>query len=626
MKRLFAFFLISLLSVRLLAQDDLLLSAGHARFNRFYSTGALNDGGFLLCVGDDSNNDWSSYLVSAQRFNNNGEPVGATFQVNSQNGRFGNFFPIVRCADSGFIVFWEVQSEAGAFQDIHGQRFNAAGEKVEEEFSAAGTAQRRAWSPFAFHLADGGFVLCWCADGAYCEIFAQRFDSNGAKMGAEFEVNTTREGHQTQPCGAAFEDGRFIIVWQSDHEGELFLFAQQYAKDGRRIGSEFPIKDADHPAEYVSHHYVAALKDGGFALCWTTNAAEGFAQCFNHSGQPRSNVFRIAPDSLRWIVSPTVTSLPDGHFFICYQAYPIKIVIYEKCHAYGQFYDVYGNCAGRTLTIDASTATYQLDPQSITLNDGSLFVYWTEIEWLDYPWSVWGRRFPPLKKHNLNQFSLLQPKFDETVKTTTPRLSWQAASRQVVTYPWEVSYTVQYDTLMSFATSKTRKAYNDTILTLFRLKPGKAVFWRVRAKNDDGDSLWSDVGAFYVSLNADTSGNVLDPGEEMDDGDGQDDPQEEIPAEFALYQNAPNPFNDWTLIAFDLPEEGEVRLTVYDIRGRETAVLANRLFPVGSHCEWWDATDESGQPIASGVYFYRLEYRDAAGARQIQIKKMSLVK
>ncbi len=67
-----------------------------------------------------------------------------------------------------------------------------------------------------------------------------------------------------------------------------------------------------------------------------------------------------------------------------------------------------------------------------------------------------------------------------------------------------------------------------------------------------------------------------------------------------LYQNYPNPFNNHTSIKFDLPEQMEVKLTVYDFVGREIITLADRKFAAGVHEINWFPND-----LSSGKYFYR---------------------
>ncbi|MBN8586323.1 MAG: choice-of-anchor J domain-containing protein [Ignavibacteria bacterium] len=90
----------------------------------------------------------------------------------------------------------------------------------------------------------------------------------------------------------------------------------------------------------------------------------------------------------------------------------------------------------------------------------------------------------------------------------------------------------------------------------------------------------------------------------------------EIPNKFNLLQNYPNPFNPITNIKFAIPTTGLVKLTVFDILGREVATLLNEVKPAGNYLVDYDAS-----ALSSGVYFYRLEAGDFTDT-----KKMLLVK
>tara|TARA_Y100000591_G_scaffold25823_1_gene19032 strand:- start:18 stop:956 length:939 start_codon:yes stop_codon:yes gene_type:complete len=80
-----------------------------------------------------------------------------------------------------------------------------------------------------------------------------------------------------------------------------------------------------------------------------------------------------------------------------------------------------------------------------------------------------------------------------------------------------------------------------------------------------------------------------------------------IPAQFALYQNYPNPFNPSTQIVFDVPEGSElVRLNIYNILGKKVSTLLNNVVNPGKHIIEWNAKDNEGNPVASGIYFYEL--------------------
>jgi len=92
--------------------------------------------------------------------------------------------------------------------------------------------------------------------------------------------------------------------------------------------------------------------------------------------------------------------------------------------------------------------------------------------------------------------------------------------------------------------------------------------------------------------------------------------EELIPDIYGLSQNYPNPFNPVTNIKFDIPKSGLVKITVYDLLGREVATLVNEQMQPGSYNVDWDASN-----YPSGVYFYKLETEKFS-----ESKKMVLVK
>ena len=80
-----------------------------------------------------------------------------------------------------------------------------------------------------------------------------------------------------------------------------------------------------------------------------------------------------------------------------------------------------------------------------------------------------------------------------------------------------------------------------------------------------------------------------------------------IAATYELYQNYPNPFNPSTTIGYLLPAQSEVTLKVFDIMGREVATLARGPQPAGRYQTVWEGKTNAGIPVATGVYFCRLE-------------------
>jgi FlgD Ig-like domain len=89
----------------------------------------------------------------------------------------------------------------------------------------------------------------------------------------------------------------------------------------------------------------------------------------------------------------------------------------------------------------------------------------------------------------------------------------------------------------------------------------------------------------------------------------------------SLSQNYPNPFNPQTTIAFSLKERRAVTLTIYNVAGQRVRTLASESFAAGAHTRVWDGRNDAGQPVSSGVYFYKLVAKDF-----VQTRKMVLLK
>ncbi|RKZ12427.1 peptidase [bacterium] len=89
----------------------------------------------------------------------------------------------------------------------------------------------------------------------------------------------------------------------------------------------------------------------------------------------------------------------------------------------------------------------------------------------------------------------------------------------------------------------------------------------------------------------------------------------------ALSQNSPNPFNPITKIDFSLRKAGPVSLDIYDVKGRRVRELLSQDFQPGEHHVIWNGRDDAGQPVASGVYMYRLSTADQTLSKQMVLLK-----
>ncbi len=95
----------------------------------------------------------------------------------------------------------------------------------------------------------------------------------------------------------------------------------------------------------------------------------------------------------------------------------------------------------------------------------------------------------------------------------------------------------------------------------------------------------------------------------------------QVPLRFELHQNYPNPFNPETEIRFQLPQASQVLVRIFNTLGQEIRTLTDREYEAGFHSVHWDAKDNKGNPVSSGVYLYRIKAGNFS-----QVKKMSLLR
>ena len=123
-------------------------------------------------------------------------------------------------SDGSFVVTWQSYNQTGdnSNEGIYGQRFNTDGSKLGSEFQVNTYTSSHQRYPDVAVLKDGSYVITWDSynqDGSNEGIYGQRFDANGNVDGSEFRINTYTSSHQNNPTITALEDGGFVVAWQN---------------------------------------------------------------------------------------------------------------------------------------------------------------------------------------------------------------------------------------------------------------------------------------------------------------------------------------------------------------------------------------------------------------------------
>lgn len=263
--------------------------------------------------------------VFARRLDADGQPLGSEFQVNEPVPAYETAPAIAAQSDGGFIVVWD------DYNDVFGRRFDSAGAPRGGQFQINPDTSGTQQTATVATTADGGFVVAW-ADGAYLGdgrdgygygVFARRYDSSGAALGSEFQINTSTLGDQYGPAVAATTGGGFVVVWQSyDTGNQAAIFGRRFDSGGLPDGSEFQISTAT--ADLVGAPAVSAAAAGGFAVVWASaprDASGGsvaLLRRFDAAGTPLGAALPVDADATADEFEPAVSAL-DDHFVVVWR-------------------------------------------------------------------------------------------------------------------------------------------------------------------------------------------------------------------------------------------------------------------------------------------------------------------
>jgi hypothetical protein len=222
----------------------------------------------------------ANWTIFAKRYSAAGAPVGGEIQV-SQGTSGSQHRPSVAVDPLGnFVVAWEVPGRDGSGNAVVARRFDAAGNPLGDEFLVNQTTAGNQERPWVDRDAQGNFVVAWQGDGppgTPAGVFARRFNAAGGALTNELRVSTSglwfSDGFNVfrGPVVALAPDGRFVVVWQSGHEGRWVVYGQRHAADGQKVGAEFRVG-----ATVAGHQIQPAVTmqpNGGFVAVWAQNEA-----------------------------------------------------------------------------------------------------------------------------------------------------------------------------------------------------------------------------------------------------------------------------------------------------------------------------------------------------------------
>lgn len=322
-----------------------------------------------------------------------------------------------------------------------------------------------------------------------------------------------------------------------------------------------------------------------------------------------------------WAVAATGgTTYSEGEFTVVGGSNGVSVILsqpYDGATVYSTSVTLYWYVNGSTSGLQSYTLRYSQSDLHTPYNEvTSIANQYRTISGLTngatYYWSVaavyndgtvWASPWYSFTV-NTGSPSIVQPLVGSpqnvTVNTLSPKLSWvlPAPTAANTTYELQLAENPNFQDAKTFSSAKSNMQVDGLV-------GGKSYFWKVRSKGSNGNtSYYSGTGQFKVNSSVT---EVEDKGV--------------IPTQFDLSQNYPNPFNPTTRITYSLPQNSYVTIKIFDMLGQEIRTLVNNEMNAGKYSIDWNADNDLGNKVTSGMYIYRI-----TAGNFVSTKKMVLIK
>jgi Ca2+-binding RTX toxin-like protein len=360
------------------------------------------DGSFTAAF-ESFEEDTSGFGIFLQRFDIDGNPVGARTQVNTQFQDDQSAPAIAADAAGNVLVVWQGRDSSGA--GIFGQWFSPTGVALKEEFRVNTTTLGDQISPDVAIDGLGTAIVVWQSSGQDSSgwgVYSTRLDPVSGAMAditpsGDTRVNTSTAGDQQSPQIAAAGNGQFVIAWQSpgplvEGEASVEIFARRYSSLGTPVADEFRVNAVAEKDQILPD--VALDADGDAIFVWQSEGQQGsgsdvFARRMNAAGTLQNTDFIVNITSERPQRLPAVSMNGNGDFLVTWQSQHQDGFSWG---IYGHEYLADGSTLGSEFLINERVEGPQTSPSVASNASGRTLVAWLGNDSTHLP-SLLGHRY-----------------------------------------------------------------------------------------------------------------------------------------------------------------------------------------------------------------------------------------
>jgi hypothetical protein len=261
--------------------------------------------------------DDTDYGVFGQRFQSDGTRMGSQFRVNEIATGIQSIASVSNDPEGGFVVVWEHLDTPTSTPFVHGQRFDKVGARLGSTFSVGSGGALKQREPVVRSDSSGAFTVAWenYSPSFDIDVFAQRFDSGGSPVGPEFVVHANTVDSQRRPRLAVQPDGAFLVTWFDFRPNHVGLYGQNFDSNGAKSGAEFRVSSRTDFAD------AASAGPGEFALAWSQDYLTGdlddvFVRRYDPSGRALGGTLRANADPQGQQTNPVACGLSNGRYLV----------------------------------------------------------------------------------------------------------------------------------------------------------------------------------------------------------------------------------------------------------------------------------------------------------------------
>jgi hypothetical protein len=424
MKSLIKILLLGLLTANfILAQDEFVVNTYQDSTQRDPQIERDSEGNYAVVWNSDYQVSYQDEgEIMLQLFNSDDEKVGEEEFVNTDTDNDQERPALAINSEGTFVVVWASKSnDFESIYDIKG-RIYKNNEPIGDEFLINTTTANSQSKPDVAIDENGNIVVVWESwyqDGSNKGVYGQMLDSQGNKVGGEFQVNSETEFSQAKPAVKYLENGNFIVVWESWKQdvatpvgygiyGKIFASYDDVVKD------EFQINTYTNDYQWFSDLETFGNE---FIVAWCSWEQDGYdggiyMQKFDQSGGKIGNEVMVNSMTAYYQWLPRLKKTADDKFAVVWSSWQ------QDGSMEGVYSKIY-NTDMKELTfetrINQYTESFQWEPDFIPKSDFEILVVYSSWGINNNGYEVTARRVVPDEK----QGSILNSAYEHTAGMTT---------------------------------------------------------------------------------------------------------------------------------------------------------------------------------------------------------------